>query len=43
MQTFKQDDSSSRQKNDSRFSQQILRQNMRWVLSQHKKTLPRYL
>ena len=41
MQTLKQGDSSSRQKNDGRFSQQILRQNVRWFLpiKGNRKTL----
>ena len=38
VQIFKQGQSSSRQKNDC-FFQQVLRQNVRWFLSQHKKTL----
>ena len=38
---FKQDGSSSRQKNDACFSRQVLRQYVRWFLSQHWKTLPR--
>ena len=38
MQIFKQGQSSTRQKNDC-FFQQVLRQNVRWFLSQHKKTL----
>ena len=38
---FEQGDSSSRQKNNGCFSQQILRQNVGWFLSQHRKAIPR--
>ena len=36
---FKQVDSSTRQKNNDNFFQQILRQNARWFLPQHRKKL----
>ena len=36
---FKKVDSSTRQKNNDNFFQQILRQNARWFLPQHRKKL----
>ena len=38
---FKQGDSSSRQKNDGCFSQNVLQQNVRWFLFYYRKVLPR--
>ena len=37
---FKRGDSSNRQKNGC-FSQYVLRQNVKWFLSEYRKTLPR--